>query len=172
MTAPAPAVERAAAEDLPAIAAIYNEAVLTTAATFDVEPKTLEELRVWLDEHAGRHPVLVARLGGEVVGWAALSRWSNRWAYSDAAELSVYVASGARGRGIGRLLVEAVLREGRRAGFHTVLARVTAESEASLRLHRRAGFATVGIMRQMGRKFGRLLDVVLMQMIFEDDPPK
>ena len=95
-------IRRAVAEDIEAITAIYNEAILTTTATFDTETKTTAERMEWFTSHDHRHPILVAIVEGKIVGWASLSRWSDRPAYDDTAETSFYVESGQRGRGIGR----------------------------------------------------------------------
>src|SRR5688572_31066489 len=92
--------------DAEAIAAIYNEAILTSTATFDTETKSIEERQAWLKSHDARHPVWVAEMEGKVVGWASLTKWSDRPAYADTAETSFYVASQYRGRGIGRKLKE------------------------------------------------------------------
>ena len=155
---------------MPALAAIYNEAVLTTTATFDVEPKSLAERTDWLKSRSERHPVLVAEIDGAVVGYAALSRWSDRAAYDDTAETALYVHSSHRDRGIGRALNAAIIGEARRLGFHSLLARITADSAASLHLHQSAGFIAVGTLREVGRKFGRLLDVHILQIVFDAAP--
>ncbi|HUI10869.1 MAG TPA: GNAT family N-acetyltransferase [Bacteroidota bacterium] len=160
-------VRRAVQDDLEAITAIYNEAVLTTTATFDTEPKTAADRLAWFRSHGGRFTVLVAEVDGRVAGWASLSPWSDRPAYDDTAETSVYVGSAYRGRGIGRSLYAALIAGAKEEHFHTLLARVAGESEASLRLHERCGFRTVGTMKEVGRKFGRLLDVHLLQLMLE-----
>jgi L-amino acid N-acyltransferase len=154
--------------DVPAITEVYNEAILTTTATFDTEPKSEADRRTWLDSHGPRHPVLVAELDGQVVGWSALTPWSDRRAYDGTAETSFYVKSEFRGRGIGRALKDAILSEARRLGYHTLLARVAEGSEESLHLNRTAGFRHVGTMKQVGRKFGRLLDVHLLQLMLNE----
>lgn len=153
--------------DIPAITAIYNEAILTTVATFDTEPKSEAERAAWLAAHGARHPVLVAEVEGQVVGWASLSKWSDRLAYADTAEISLYVHSTQRGRGIGKRLVEALVIEGQKAGLHTLIARIVAGNQVSVRLHEAAGFEHIGVMREVGRKFGQLLDIHLMQKIYE-----
>ncbi len=155
-------------DDLPAITKIYNEAVLTTTATFDTEPKTVDQRADWFRAHGERHPVLVAEAGGQVVGWASLSAWSPRRAYDDTAEVSLYVLASQRGQGIGRRLMAAVLAAGRQAGLHTILARVTEGNAVSVGLHHSAGFELVGVMREVGFKFGRRLDVHLMQLVWPD----
>ena len=117
-------IRRAGPSDVPEITAIYNEAILTTVATFDTELKTVEERTQWLQSHDERHPVIVALVDGRVVGWSSLTRWSERTAYDDTAETSFYVYSTHRGRGIGRMLKEAIIEEARRLKFHTIIARV------------------------------------------------
>src|SRR5271157_1784135 len=96
-------------EDLNGITQIYNEAVQTTAATFDTEPKTVEEQKVWFENHGPKHPIQVAELDRMISGWASISRWSDRLAYSDTGEISLYVKEEFRGRGIGRKLLAAVV---------------------------------------------------------------
>jgi predicted PhzF superfamily epimerase YddE/YHI9/L-amino acid N-acyltransferase YncA len=159
--------------DLEAITAIYNEAIATTTATFDTEPKTLEEQRVWFEKHGPRHPVLVAELDGRVTGWASLTPWSDRCAYRDTAETSAYVKSEYRGKGVGRRLKAALIEEARRLGFHTLLARIAEGSDASLHINRSMGFVPVGLMREVGMKFGKRLGVHLLQLILspEGQPP-
>ena len=156
-------IRRADVGDLPAITDIYNEAILTTTATFDTEPKELADRRHWFDSHGERHPVLVALLDGNVVGWTSLSKWSDRCAYDGTAETTFYVKSEFRGKGIGRLLKSKIISEARRIGYHSLIARVAEESTASLHLNQEFGFVMVGTLREVGRKFGRLLDVHILQ---------
>jgi len=164
--APADLVIRAAdVADAQAITEIYNEAIATTTATFDTELKSVDDRRRWLEEHTGRHPVIVAMTQRNVVGYASLTRWSDRCAYDGTAETSFYVRSSARNRGIGRALKLAIIEEARRLGYHTLLARVAAESEVSAHLNRACGFELVGTMREVGYKFGRRLDVHLFQIM-------
>jgi len=160
-------IRRAALPDLSAITEIYNVAILNTIATFDTEPKTDEEQKSWFDGHGPKYPILVAEQDNLVVGWASLSMWSNRCAYSDTAEASLYVREERQGQGIGRKLMEAITQEGRKAGLHTVIARIAEGNELSIHLAESAGFKHIGIMKEVGRKFGKLLDVYLMQLIYE-----
>jgi len=159
-------IRPANSDDLTAITEIYNEAVLTTDATFDNEPKTLTEQKVWFSAHDSRHPILVAELDKVVVGWASLSEWSGRCAYADTAEISIYVKQEYRNQGVGKKLMSAIMREGQRVGLHTVIARITEGNQVSISLHEAAGFENIGIMREVGRKFNKLLDVRLMQRIY------
>lgn len=166
-TTPAISIRRAELADAPAIAAIYNEAILTTVATFDIETKSVEERIAWLAAHDERHPVIVAESEGQVIGYASLSRWSERRAYDDTAETSFYVKSGFRGQGIGRRLKEAILEEARRLKFHSVIARVAQGSEESLHLNLSMGFVLVGTLQEVGLKFGKRLDVHVLQKMME-----
>lgn len=162
----------AAPEHLPAITRIYNEAILKTVATFDTKPKTLEEQKTWFAGHGHKYPVLVAGQDGLVVGWASLTRWSDRCAYSDTAEVSLYVKEEHQGKGIGRKLLEAIMAEGQKSGLHTVIARIAEGGEVSIHLHRSVGFEHIGTLREVGRKFGRLLNVHLMQRIYDTPRPE
>lgn len=161
-------IRKAEPEDLEGIAFIYNDAILKTVATFDTEPKTIDKQRRWFEEHGSRYPILVAENCGVIVGWASLNSWSDRCAYSGTVEISLYIQEGSRGKGIGKKLGEAVLREGRDAGFHTVIARISEGNDASIHLFETLGFNHIGVMKEVGRKFGRLIDVYLLQKIYEN----
>jgi L-amino acid N-acyltransferase len=160
-------IRRAGKDDIPAITAIYNEAIRTTTATFDTEEKTLVEQEAWFRDHGRKNPVMVAEHEGRIVAWASLSKWSDRCAYKDTAEVSLYVAEDQRGKGIGTELLRRVLAEGERSGLHSVIARITQDNDVSLRLHASLGFVPIGVMHEVGEKFGRRLDVHLMEKIFE-----
>lgn len=162
-------IRKAKISDLNAITEIYNEAIRTTTATFDTEPKTEDEQKVWFNSHGPRYPILVAESNGIIVGWASLSKWSDRCAYSGAAEVSLYVKGEFRGKGIGRKLMEAIISEGKRVDFHTVIGRIAEGNDVSIHLAESVSFLHIGIMREVGRKFGKLLDVYLMQKIYPPD---
>ncbi len=159
-------IRAATLPDLDAITEIYNEAILKTIATFDTTPKTLEEQKAWFFSHNAKYPILAAEKDKVIVGWASLSMWSDRCAYSDTAEMSLYVREKEQRKGIGRKLAEAMLREGQKAGLHTVLARIAAGNEISIHLAEAVGFKHVGVMKEVGLKFGRRLDVHLMQKVY------
>lgn len=159
-------LRRATLDDLPAITEIYNDAVLNTIATFDTQPKSLDEQKAWFNEHGMKYPLMVAEIDGAVTGWASLSRWSGRCAYANTAEISVYVSRTHRGKGIGKQLTREIVAEGQRVGLHTVIARIADGNEVSIRLHESAGFKHIGIMREVGEKFGKLIDVYMMQKIY------
>ncbi len=160
-------VRTAKTEDLGAITEIYNQAILKTTATFDTQPKTIEEQKDWFEDHGTKYPIMVAEEEGKVLGWASLSKWSDRCAYSDTAEISLYVDEEQRGKGIGKKLLNIILAEGQKGGIHSVIARIVEGNQTSVHLHESQGFEHIGIMKEVGRKFGRLLDVYLMQKIYQ-----
>jgi phosphinothricin acetyltransferase len=153
--------------DLPAILDIYNDAILNSTATFETVPRTLEEQGQWLREHSHPYAVLAAIHDGDVVGWACLSHFRPRPAYRFTAEDSVYVRADFWGKGLGTLLLARLLEVAASNGFHTVIALIVGDNPASLRLHRGFGFRRVGVEREVGYKFDRWLDVVIMQKTLE-----
>jgi phosphinothricin acetyltransferase len=161
-------IRKAAETDLADITDIYNDAILHTVATFDTEPRSLEKQREWFNAHGPQFPVLVAEINGQVAGWGSLSRWSDRCAYSATAEASLYIREGERGRGTGKALITELLKEGQKAGLHTVIARIVEGNAASIHLCESLGFTYIGAMKEVGSKFGKLLDVHMLQKIFTD----
>jgi len=152
--------------DVPGIAVIYNQAILTTIATFDIEPKTIQDRQRWFTAHDARHPVIVAECGDTISGWAALTPYSDRHAYDETAEIAVYVEESFRGKGSGRELAVEIMRLGGEAGLHALISRIAGGNESSLRLTESLGFFHVGTMKEVGRKFGLLLDVHILQYIY------
>jgi phosphinothricin acetyltransferase len=151
--------------DAEAIRAIYNQEVLESTATFDLVARSLDEQRGWLAARSGAYAAVVGEQDGEVVGFGSLSPYRDRPAYSTSVEDSVYVARSAQGRGVGRAVLSELLRVAEAHGFHAVFARIVGGHDASIALHRSAGFDVVGTEREVGRKFGRWLDVVVMQKL-------
>ncbi|MEW6154823.1 MAG: N-acetyltransferase family protein [Actinomycetota bacterium] len=159
-------VRLARQDDAEAIRAIYNPAVTATTVTFDLVPRTLAEQQQWIAEHSGAHPAVVATgPSGQVVGFASLSPYRPRPAYATTVEDSVYVHPDQHRQGVGRALLEDLLRLGTLHGFHAVMGRIVDGHEASIALHQACGFRVVGVEKEVGRKFGRWLDVVLMQKL-------
>ncbi len=118
----------------------------------------------WFEDHRrDRHPVLVASRDGEVVGWAAYSRFRGKAGYDSTMEHTLYVRHDQRGAGLGRALLTAILARAEANGVHVLLGALCSENEASLVLHQSAGFVEVGRMPQIGRKFDRWLDLVWVQ---------
>ena len=161
-------IRQAIREDVPAVARIYNHAILYTTATFDTEKKTLEERRKWFRRHTDAFPLLVATVDDQVVGWASIRPFGRRRAYHHTVESSVYVDIDHRGRGIGKQLLGELLMRARQAGHHVVLAQVVGGNKASKKLHEGLGFSEVGVMREVGRKFDQWLDVVVYEFILSE----
>ena len=152
--------------DAAAMAGIYNQAVACSTATFDTVPETVSEREEWLAGHtAPQHPVLVAESDGRVVGWASLSRYSDRCAYEATVEVSAYIDEDFTGHGLGTRLTEAVLAAGKAGGVHAVLSRICTENTVSLKMAARLGFQEVGVLREVGVKFGRPLDVMMLEKL-------
>lgn len=154
-------------DDAETIREIYNIEVASTTVTFDLVGRTETEQREWIIEHQGVYPAVVAVLDGKVVGFASLSPYRPRPAYSTTAEDSVYVAASVRGQGVGSALLGAIVEAAQSHGFHAVIARIVGDHHASISLHRRHGFELIGIEREVGRKFGKWLDVALMQRMID-----
>jgi phosphinothricin acetyltransferase len=146
-------------EDWPRVRAIYEEGIATGDATFEM---AAPEWDTWDAGHLAACR-LVAEAGGTIAGWAALSPVSRRAVYAGVAEVSVYVAAAARGAGIGRALLEALVAESERHGLWTLQAGIFPENRASITLHGRCGFRVVGRRERIGRLGSRWRDVMLME---------
>jgi phosphinothricin acetyltransferase len=160
-----PVIRPATLADLPAITAIYDDAVRTGTATFELDPPGLGEMTArfqgLLD---GGFPYLVADAGGEVAGYAYAGPYRARPAYRFTVENSIYLATGARRRGIGLALLDHLVAESRSRGHRQMIAVIgDSANAASIAVHSRAGFQMAGTLRDVGFKFGRWLDTVLMQ---------
>ena len=163
-------IRRATPADAPAIAAIYNHEVENETSTFDLVPRSLQDQLDWQNAREGAFGVFVAELAGTpgVAGFGALSPYKERAAYRTSVEDSVYVDRSLSRRGIGRLLLTALLEIARESGFHAVFARIEASGAASRALHEACGFRLVGVEVEVGRKFNRWLDVALMQCLLHE----
>ncbi|HEY8527829.1 MAG TPA: GNAT family N-acetyltransferase [Acidimicrobiales bacterium] len=159
------ALRLARPDDAEATREIYNLEVTTSTVTFDLVPRSLEEQRRWIEARSGAHAVVVAEEDGEIVGFGSLSPWRDRPAYATSVEDSVYVRRDRQGRGVGRTILTELVRVGRAHGFHAIFARIVGGHESSVALHRSLGFEVVGTEREVGRKFGRWLDVIVMELL-------
>ncbi|HMY14455.1 MAG TPA: N-acetyltransferase family protein [Bacteroidia bacterium] len=160
-------IRSATADDIPFITEVYNDAIINTTATFDTEVKSIEDRMLWFKNHDGNHPIIVAENDGVLSGWASLTAWSDRCAYNGTAEVSVYVHKEHRGRGIGKALLEILILKGESKGLHYLLSRIASGNEASIHLHTIFGFRHIGIMKEVGFKFGNYVDVHLMELVFK-----
>jgi L-amino acid N-acyltransferase len=166
-----PNVHAASEADLAGILAIYNEVIATSTAVYTSEPATLAERHAWLSARGAQgFPVLVAADGNEVLGFSSFGEWRGAWpGYRYTVEHSVHVRGDVRGRGIGRLLVEALFPAALALGKHVMIGGIDAANDASIRFHARLGFERVARFREVGHKFGRWLDLIFMQRFL--DPP-
>ena len=158
-------VRPATPDDAEAIRAIYNAEVTGSVNVFDLVPRTLADQQAWLADHAGVHPAIVAVEGAAVTGFGSLSPFRPRPAYATSVEDSIYVHADHRGEGVGKLLLNELVRLAAGYGFHAVFGRIVGHNEASIAVHTSCGFELVGVEKEVGRKFGRWLDVVEMQRL-------
>ena len=158
-------IRLATVDDLDAIRAIYDHYVATSTCTYQLSPETRESRARWFAAHGEKHPVTVAELEGEVVGWGALSVHNVREGYARTVDDSLYVRHDVHRRGVGRALLADLIDRARALDHHVVVAGVDSTQTPSLALHKALGFEEVGTFREVGRKFGRVLDVVYLQKI-------
>lgn len=160
-------IRKAQTEDIPAILRIYNHSVLHSAATFDLEPQTLEYRQEWFSHYGDHYPLIVALWNGIVAGYSSLSQFRTKPAYDPTVELSVYIDEAYQHRGIATSLITEILQLGRTRGFHSVISGITAGNNTSLRLHEKFGFQRIGSFREVGWKFGQWQDVLFYQLFLE-----
>ncbi|HMQ31943.1 MAG TPA: N-acetyltransferase family protein [Chloroflexaceae bacterium] len=161
-------IRPATRDDLPAILAIYNEAVLNTTASYDLEPSTPEQRAAWFAarERQG-FPVLVAEVGGAVAAFGSYGTFREKPGYRHTVEHTLYVAPGWRRHGLGRALLAELVALARAAGKHAMVGGVDAENAGSLRFHLAMGFVEVARFREVGHKFGRWLDIIFVELLLD-----
>lgn len=170
-TAPMTTVQIRDAEtaDLDTITAIHNHAVVHTTAIWNEDPVDVDDRAAWLADRTARgYPVIVAIDESGVLGYASYAQWRPHSGYRRTVEHSVYVRSDQRGRGIGKTLMAELLERARAAGIHVMIGGVESGNVASIVLHERLGFSEVGRMPQVGAKFGRWLDLSMLQLVLDD----
>ena len=158
-------LRHATAADLPFIAGVMNHYIATSTCTFHLEPRSPEDYAAWFRDRTDIHPVTVAELDGDPAGFAYLSPWRPREAYRRSVEGSVYVHPERHRRGVGRALLADLIERARALGHRTLIGGACTEAEASLALQRVLGFRTVGVLNDVGYKFGRWLDVEHTQLL-------
>lgn len=156
-------VRSALSVDAEAICAIYNVAMAERGSTFETEPRSAKDFSERIA--SARFPFLAAEADGEVIGWAALTSYSDRPCYAGIGECSVYVAVEARGRGLGTSLTEVLASEAERNGFHKLLGKLFTDNIASIRLVERCGFSSVGTHRRHGQLDGEWRDVLVVERL-------
>jgi phosphinothricin acetyltransferase len=158
-------LRRAVNADAEAIRQIYNTEVLSSTVTFDLIERSLADQVAWLAARDGAHAVLVCEDDGEVIGFGSLSVYRDRPAYRTTVEDSIYVHRDHQGEGVGRLLLDGLVDTARDHGFHAVIGRIVGGHLASIALHQKCGFEIVGTEKEVGRKFNKWLDVVVVQKL-------
>jgi phosphinothricin acetyltransferase len=150
--------------DLPGILGIYNEVIATSTAVFHDRPVSLEDRRQWWQARTGQgYPVLVAIDSAGVAGYATFGDFRSWPGYRYTVEHSVYVRADRRGSGVGAELMKVLIARAEAAGKHCMVAGVDAANTGSIRFHERLGFEKAGVLREVGFKFGRWLDLVFLQ---------
>ena len=163
-------VRPARIDDAVAVADIYNQGILTRAATFETRPRTAADRLGIIEQGSSRFPILVAEgEHGEILGWVALSEHSPRDCYRGIAECSVYVEESHRGRGVGTKLMEAMIREARALGYWKLISRVFLTNEASRALCLSAGFREVGVLERHARLDRHWLDVLIVERLIPEN---
>ena len=160
-------VRDAIEKDVDSINHIYNYEVLNGVATFDTEPKTYEERLEWLNHHSPKYPCIVVEKDGKTLAWGPLTQYSPRKAYDGTCEISIYVDKESRGMGLGKIIIAELLERAKNNGIHVILSRVAGENEASKTLHINFGFELVGILKEVGYKFDRYIDVNFYQKLIK-----
>jgi phosphinothricin acetyltransferase len=162
------AIRQATERDLPTLLEIYNHVIRHTTAVYSYQPHTMDARMEWYaSKLKDGYPVFVAEAAGQVVGFSSYGPFRAWPAYKYTIENSVYVAEGQRGKGIGKLLIQPLIDDARRHGYHAIIASIDASNESSLRLHRSFGFEEVAHFRQVGFKFGRWLDLKFLELLLE-----
>jgi L-amino acid N-acyltransferase len=159
-------IRDAVLSDLPAMLEIYNDAIRNLTATFDLEEQNLDERNNWFEKYGGKYPLIVAEMNGEVVGYSSLSKFREKPAYSHSTELSVYISSTHRGRGVGSALMKEIVHRAVKLSYHTVIGGIVGGNEVSVKLHEKFGFEYVGCFKEVGFKFGEWQDVHFYQLMF------
>lgn len=164
--APHPFIRPATEHDLPAILDIYNDVVLNTTAAYVFEPHTLAMREQWFQElKSAGWPVIVSEENGVVTGFGNIATFRNKPGYRYTGEHTLHVHADHRGMGIGRALLQALITEAHRCELRTMVGAIDSENAISLRLHAECGFVETARMPQVAWKFGRWLDLVLMQLM-------
>ncbi|QKJ29532.1 N-acetyltransferase family protein [Mucilaginibacter mali] len=163
-------IRHANASDLPAILEIYNHAIIHTTAVYQDDVHTLAMREQWFaDKLKLGHPVFVAAEAGKVTGFSTYGPFRNWPGYRFTVEHSVYVDTGSRGKGVGKMLVQAVINHARDKGMHALIAGIDSSSAGSLHLHQSLGFTEVAHFKQVGFKFGRWLDLKFLELLLNEN---
>ena len=161
-------IRHATKSDLDGVLEIFNQEIVSDVMAWDIEPIEGPDHEQWFEAHSQpEYPLLVAEANSKIVGWASLSRWAHHGAYDRTVETSVYVHQNEQGQGIGRSLLMELIKESKKTSHHVLIARSDAANKASRQLHLRLGFRSIGVMHQVGFKFGRFRDAELFELLLD-----
>jgi L-amino acid N-acyltransferase YncA len=162
-------IRTAGVDDAAAIAEIYNQGIEDRVATYETKRRSAEDQKAWLEAIAGSYPAVVAQIDGKIIGWAGAGPYRDRECYRGIGEFSMYVRRDWRGRGVGDLLVVALICEAERLGLWKLLSRIFPFNDASRALCRKHGFREVGVYEKHARLDGRWLDVVIVERLISSN---
>ncbi len=161
-------IRPATTSDLPEILAIVNHAILNTTAIYDYDQRTLSTQKLWYDEKmANGEPVIVAEKNGKVLGFGAYGIFKPKVGYRFSVEHSLYVHHELTGKGIGKDLLSRLIEIAKSRQIHTMVGYIDSENTGSIAFHKQFGFVETGVLKEIGFKFGRRLDVSLMQLMLD-----
>jgi L-amino acid N-acyltransferase YncA len=153
-------------KDVAAITMIYNQGIEDRVATLETTLRTEEERKNWLLDRSEKHKVLVIEdEAGEIYGWASLNLYNSRCCYSGTADISIYIKRDMRGKGLGKILMEALVEEAGKQGFHKLVLMALNSNEAGKKLYKKSGFREVGVFEKHGLLDGNWIDVVIMEKL-------
>lgn len=158
-------IRDAVISDMESLRSIYNWAVASTTASFDINEVTLENRMEWFSHYGGIYPLIVAEVDGRVAGYSSLSKFRDKEGYARTVELSVYVSPEYQGKGIGKRLMAEIIERARLLGHHAIMSGITADNTVSIKMHEKLGFENCGRMREVGYKFGAWQDVIFYQLL-------
>lgn len=162
-------IRRAEINDVVAVTAIYNQGIAERSSTFETKPKTVEDRSEWIQAQSERHPILVYELNSEVVGWASISTYRPRDCYIGVGEFSIYLHNQSRGKGIGKALLNALIKEAEQLGYWKLSSRIFDFNVASRNLCKSCGFREVGIYEKHSKLEGQWIDCVVVEKLIENN---
>ncbi|MDK2897308.1 MAG: L-amino acid N-acyltransferase [Candidatus Atribacteria bacterium] len=160
-------IRKARVEDIDQITEIYNQAIIKTISTFHLYPRSSEEQMKWFYQHNDRYPLMVAEDECQLVAWACLSPYSDREGYQFTVTDSIYVKEEFRRQRIGYELLQFLIEEAKKLGYHSMVAFISSENLPSIKLHQKLGFLFQGELKEIGFKFGKWVDVCLYQKMLD-----
>jgi phosphinothricin acetyltransferase len=164
-------IRTAVESDLGDLLAIYNDVILNTTAVYSEQPHTMEMRKAWYDDRiANNFPVFVAEINEEIAGFSSFGHFRVWPCYRYTVEVSVYVEKSHRGKGISKMLLQALIDRAKEMNLHAIIAGISADNEISIKLHQSFGFREVANFKEVGYKFGRYLDLNFLELLIDNIP--